>query len=592
MTTPVSSSSSTPVGRSPDASLIYQQYLDYYNNINSQINAIVAHPATAQTSSVITNARAKLISLQQALYPIYVSQYNSNTATIGSYQAANASIVSQALSTYNSAMSSIVTSGPIPQSPSPIMVYSSTQSTSTNTTPTTTTTPTTSTTTSTSSTSSKSSTSTTTTSTGRSSDASLIYSQYITYYNSINTEIGAIDQLPYTQRILPQVVADRAKLITLQQQLYTAYTSQYNSSSATISSFQAACAPIMSSVTATYNNALGTVPTSTTTTTPVTTPTTTTTTPTTSTTSTSSTTSTTPTTPTQSVSANQFVSNPSVVENGTWYIDWTSWNYPIPQGVNTVNIFCGNMHLDVNGNPVIDGFGTMSQNTAAMDSFIQACHAKGITVKISIGGSGGSYDNCWDVLTNSNVQGFAQALNNFCTQNGLNGVDFDCEEFTSAQDKPAQQALVGTLIKDFKTLNPTMHTSLCTNAGFGPNYPWQGIVQNILNAATTTNPTTGKSTCAVDRLYIMSYFNAMSDEQGWITGWANWLKANYNFSPSQITVGLNSASQAYNVSAFASWAASQGYSTSYWDYDPGNQTASDQNTLAIQSSYNSSSKAA
>lgn len=175
---------------------------------------------------------------------------------------------------------------------------------------------------------------------------------------------------------------------------------------------------------------------------------------------------------------------------------------------------------------------------------------------------------------------------NYCNTNHLDGVDFDCEEFTSAQDKPAQQALVGTLIKDFKTINPNFQTSLDTNAGFGSNFPWQGIVQNIMNASIYTDPTTGKTASGVDRLYIMSYFNSMQDEQGWITGWANWMKTNYNFAPSQITVGLDPAAGAYDSNAFAAWAAQQGYSTSYWDYNPGNPTQSDQIATGIQNAYN------
>ena len=188
-------------------------------------------------------------------------------------------------------------------------------------------------------------------------------------------------------------------------------------------------------------------------------------------------------------------------------------------------------------------------------------------------------------MTSSNVQGYAQALANFCTTNGISGVDFDCEEFTSATDNPTQQALVGTLIKDFKTINPNFQTSLDTNAGFGPNYPWQGIVQNIMNAAVYTNPTTNQPTSGVDRVNIMAYFNPMSDEQGWITGWASWLKSNYNLSPAQISVGLDPSSGAYNANTFATWAAQQGYSTFLWNYDPNQQSVSDSTASGILSAY-------
>lgn len=64
-------------------------------------------------------------------------------------------------------------------------------------------------------------------------------------------------------------------------------------------------------------------------------------------------------------------------------------------------------------------------------------------------------------------------------------------------------------------------------------------MQNTLNAAKTTDPATGKVYCAVDRLYIMSYYNSLSDEQNWVSGWANWMINNYNFTPAQIRVGLD-----------------------------------------------------
>lgn len=125
-----------------------------------------------------------------------------------------------------------------------------------------------------------------------------------------------------------------------------------------------------------------------------------------------------------------------------------------------------------------------------------------------------------------------------------------------------------------------------TNAGFGPNFPWQGIVQNILNASIYTDPKTGKTAWGVDRVAIMAYFNTLSDEQGWVTGWANWLKTNYTLAPSQVTVGLDPAAGTYYVSAFAAWAAKQGYSTSYWDYDPGNPTQSNQIATSFLNAYN------
>lgn len=156
------------------------------------------------------------------------------------------------------------------------------------------------------------------------------------------------------------------------------------------------------------------------------------------------------------------------IEHAAWYIDWTSWDYPVPEALNTVHIFVGNMHTDRNGNPVIDGFGNFTSDK--MKTFVQKCHEKGIAVKISLGGGGGSYDHCWSALTTSNVTAFAQALVNFCNIYGLDGVDFDIEEFKSKDDRTSQQLLSGRFIKEFKALAPNLSSSLCTNAGFGPYF--------------------------------------------------------------------------------------------------------------------------
>jgi len=266
------------------------------------------------------------------------------------------------------------------------------------------------------------------------------------------------------------------------------------------------------------------------------------------------------------------------VENACWYIDWTAWDFPVPEGVTTVNLFVGNLTVDSSGNLVVGGFGNMDQ--AKMQTFIQACQAQGITVKISIGGGGGSYDNCWNVLTDANVESFGQQLSSYCQNLGLQGVDFDCEEFHSATDNPAQQALVGRFIKAFKRANPELQTSLCTNAGFGDSYPWQGIVQNIMDAATDS------SGCALDRLYIMSYYNDIASEQAWILAWAAWAKTRYNLSAAQITFGIDDFdAHAYNIADMARWAGQQGFSTGYWATNPATIAQSNQSTTTIKNAY-------
>lgn len=248
------------------------------------------------------------------------------------------------------------------------------------------------------------------------------------------------------------------------------------------------------------------------------------------------------------------------IEHSAWYIDWTSWftgAFVIPSSNNMLNVFVGTLMFDASNNPTIGGFGNMTD--AELTSFTSFCHSQNppIKVKASIGGGGGSYDNCWDLLTTANVQAFAQGLANYCQAHGLDGIDFDYEEYASA----AQETLVGTLILNLKKINPNLQTSVCTNAGFPT---WQSVVENIFNAAMIS-----PGNCAVDRLYIMSYYDPIASEEGWITAWANWVIPTYGFTPARISVGIDDFdAHAYDPVALANWAASQGYSTAHWAFDP------------------------
>lgn len=252
------------------------------------------------------------------------------------------------------------------------------------------------------------------------------------------------------------------------------------------------------------------------------------------------------------------------IEHSVWYIDWTSWftgpPFVIPTDVNMINVFVGKLSFGTDGKPTMDGFGNMT--LPQLKSFTAYCAAQTppIAVKVSIGGGGGSYDRCWDLLTSSNVAAFAQGLADFCHANGVVGVDFDYEAFGSEE----QEVLVGTLIKQFKAIDPNLQTSLCTNAGFGPNYPWQEVIKTIMDAASISP---GHS--ALDRMYIMSYYDPIENEKTWVNGWANWLIQNYGFTPARVSVGIDDFdAHAYDPVVFAAWAASMGYSTAHWAFDP------------------------
>lgn len=277
------------------------------------------------------------------------------------------------------------------------------------------------------------------------------------------------------------------------------------------------------------------------------------------------------------------------IENGVWYIDWTTNYNPleIPKGVTTINLFEGKLDI-VNGKYTIDGLN--AQRMGKLQAFIDQCHQQGIQVKISLGGAGGQkiYNDTWDQLMGADgkpdqqkIEDFASGMAEFCHTYGIDGIDFDYEEWKSA----AQETAVGQLIRQYKEdgmgqYGKNFATSVCTNAGFGPNFPWQEALTNIFNAAKLPD---GSS--SVDRLYIMSYTNSLQDEEKWIGGWANWAKTNYGLDPNQIDVGIDPTSGAYDYNVFAKWAHENGYSSCMWDWDPANSRGSNGYSEAIRNDF-------
>lgn len=269
------------------------------------------------------------------------------------------------------------------------------------------------------------------------------------------------------------------------------------------------------------------------------------------------------------------IPSPGKVENACWYIDWTSWDFPVPSGVNVVNIFVGKLDV-VDGTPSVSGFGNM--NLLKLQDFVTKCSLAGVGCKISIGGGGGSYDNCWDLLTDDNISLFAQGLAKFCHENQLLGVDFDYEE--NSKD-PGQCARVGALIKAFKKQDSSLQTSLCTNASFSG---WSDKVKAIMDAAVDGD------SCCLDRLYVMSYYDPMVSEQAWLSQWLSFLKTRYNMDASRLTVGIdNFDANAYDISKMAAWAATQGMSTGFWAFDPSQLVKSNASTNQIKEAYDTAS---
>lgn len=91
---------------------------------------------------------------------------------------------------------------------------------------------------------------------------------------------------------------------------------------------------------------------------------------------------------------------------------------------------------------------------------------------------------------------------------------------------------------------------------------------------------------AVDRLYVMSYYDPIENEKGWLLGWYEWLKTTYNFQAYQLSVGIDDKdAHAYDIQDMAAFAAQHGFSTGYWEFDPAREADSNASTEAILNAY-------
>ena len=290
------------------------------------------------------------------------------------------------------------------------------------------------------------------------------------------------------------------------------------------------------------------------------------------------------------------------VENSTWVEDWTAnldtdqYIDSLPQGVNTINIFVGQLDI-VNGQPTIDGFtasdtpgvpGTGAfPDEASLTDFISKCQAKGIAVKLSIGGaSNTTFGQSWNNLTDNNINDFAQALVNFCKTTGANGIDFDDE-----LEDTTVAARAGKLAAAFKTLDPDLQASFCVYGGIDDSGPMHDVDTIFLQ-----NALLGNGDSAIDRVYVMTYYDGSSlqENEQYMLQWAQWLKDNYSFSSSQISCGVdpNDPNTSPNDGSLAEWikfAKDNGFSTAIWDQQGVDDYVNNDWGDVIRNLYNSSS---
>ncbi|MDH4470143.1 MAG: glycosyl hydrolase family 18 protein [Verrucomicrobiae bacterium] len=321
------------------------------------------------------------------------------------------------------------------------------------------------------------------------------------------------------------------------------------------------------------------------------------------------------------------------IEHSVWVEDWTAnldtdtFISALPQGVNTIHVFVGQLAL-VNGEPSINGFtldtpdlkapkasikdpylclykeylsclgekvdditsmkallrktsihekiGDLPTirlaapagsgafpNIEALKDFVTRTKASGVVVKLSIGGqSGTNFGNSWQLLTENNISGFAQALVALCQTTGADGVDFDeeLEDTTIA-------TLAGKLAGAFKSLNSYLITSYCVYGGCDTSGPWHPT-----NTTFLQNAVTSQGWCAIDRVYVMTYYDGCSiaQNEGFMTSWITWLGTQHGFTASRISAGVdpNDPTTSTNDGSLNTWiqfAASQGLSTAIWD---------------------------
>ena len=223
-------------------------------------------------------------------------------------------------------------------------------------------------------------------------------------------------------------------------------------------------------------------------------------------------------------------------------------------GVATVTGFCADTPGRPGGTP----------NIAALTHFIKECKAQGVTVKLSLGGAGGTtFGNSWMCLRDDNIFLFAQALVNFCKTTGAEGVDFDEE----LENNDTTAARARKLTGYFKDLAPELQSSYCVFGSCNASGPWHSVNKAFLENAITQN-----RTCAIDRVYVIFYYGGcnLQVNEGFMENWEQWLSQQFGFTPAQLSAGVdpNDEQTLPQEAGFQTWiqaAKTHGWSTTIWD---------------------------
>jgi hypothetical protein len=160
--------------------------------------------------------------------------------------------------------------------------------------------------------------------------------------------------------------------------------------------------------------------------------------------------------------------------NSTYIIDsyWESWNYQdsinaiVNMKVDIINISFANFTSLGNHQYVIAG---VESDTARVKQLVDAAHALGKKVKIAVGGA--TYPLQFQLQTDADAIGMAQAVAQYIANNNLDGVDYDIEDY------PAPSLQV-SLLRNTRQLLPNKLVTYTPKSPASTTYPYNEVIKN------------------------------------------------------------------------------------------------------------------
>jgi len=127
--------------------------------------------------------------------------------------------------------------------------------------------------------------------------------------------------------------------------------------------------------------------------------------------------------------------------------------------------------------------------------------------------------------------------------------------------------LAGQLAGEFKNLAPNLATSCCLFGGCDSSGPWHAV-----NTVFLQNAVTSANWCAIDRVYVMTYYDGSTLEQNeqYMLSWNTWLAKEHGFPPIRISAGVDphdptTSPDNGSLTTWIQFAAANGFSTAIWD---------------------------